>query len=68
MREINVHDFYRRVVAGGEPGLTGLRAAAAVVSGDTSRASFGDWGAWQKPAGDTSRASFGDWSSWQKIR
>jgi hypothetical protein len=48
MREINVHDFYRRVVVGGDAGLTGLRAAAAAITGDTSRASFGDWGTWQK--------------------
>ena len=67
MREIDVHDFHRRVIRNGAPEFAGLRAAAAVITGDTSRAAFGDWVAWQKIAADTSRTSFGDWSTWQKL-
>jgi len=48
MREINVHDFHRRVVINGEPVFAGLRAAAVAVTGDKSRVSFSDWGVWTK--------------------
>ncbi|HWT06735.1 MAG TPA: hypothetical protein VN224_13320 [Xanthomonadales bacterium] len=48
MREIDVHDFHRRVILDGEPGLTGLRAAAAAIAAGKSQASFGDWGVWSK--------------------
>ena len=48
MREIDVHEFHRRVIAGGEPGLETLRAAAAVIASGKSRVSFSDWGVWTK--------------------
>jgi hypothetical protein len=48
MREIDVHDFHQRVIRNGAPEFAGLRAAAAVITGDSSRASFGDWGVWSK--------------------
>lgn len=67
MREIEVRDFHRRVIRNGEPEFTGLRAAAAAVTGDSSGAAFGDWVSWQKIAGDASRTSFGDWGTWQKL-
>jgi hypothetical protein len=66
MREIDVHDFHRRVIRNGDPEFAGLRAAAAVVTGDSSRATFSDWVTWQKLPANTARASFGDWTSWQK--
>jgi hypothetical protein len=66
MREIDVHDFHRRVILDGEPAFAGLRAAAAVIGRDAFRTSFGDWVAWQRPAADTSRTSFGDWVAWQR--
>jgi hypothetical protein len=48
MREIDVHDFHRRVVINGEPALAGLREAAAAISGNARGAMFGDWGVWSK--------------------
>ena len=48
MREIDVHEFHRRVIADAEPRFHPLRAAAAVVAAGKSRVTLTDWGVWTK--------------------
>ena len=68
MREIDVHDFHRRVILNGEPVFAGLRAAAVAVTGDASASLVRRLAELAKAVRRQVGVSFTDWGVWNKTR